>query len=175
MNIDWQSLLVPKTSLLELILRGTLIYLSLFAVLRFLVRRQAGSLSLMDLLLIVLIADAAQNAMASDYKSVPEGLVLCGTLIGWNYFLDWLAFRSPTMRRWLEPEPLALIRNGNIQRKNLRQELITEDELWSHLREQGVRDLKEVQMAWMEPDGMISVIKFKSQNDASPPQRNRPH
>jgi uncharacterized membrane protein YcaP (DUF421 family) len=174
MNIDWQSLFVPKTPLLELVLRGTLIYLSLFAVLRFLVRRQLGSLSLMDLLLIVLIADAAQNAMASDYKSIPEGLVLCGTLIGWNYLLDWLAFKSPTLRRWLEPEPLALVRHGRIQRKNLRQELITEEELRSHLREQGVQDLQQVEIAYMEPDGMISVIKSEpSKNDSPSPPRKR--
>jgi uncharacterized membrane protein YcaP (DUF421 family) len=123
----------------------------------------------MDLLLIVLIADAAQNAMASDYKSVPEGLVLCGTLIGWNYLLDWLAFRSPTLRRWLEPAPLALVRHGRIQRKNLRQELITEEELRSHLREQGVSDLQQVEIAYMEPDGMISVIKAVQGQDGPPP------
>src|SRR5687767_943015 len=94
MSLDWESLLVPTTPLIELILRGTLMYFALLLALRLLVRRHVGSLSLMDLLLLVLIADAAQNAMAAEYRSITEGLVLCGTLIGWNYLLDFLAFRS---------------------------------------------------------------------------------
>jgi uncharacterized membrane protein YcaP (DUF421 family) len=61
--IDWQTLFVPTTPLLELVVRGSAMYLLLLAALRFLVRRHIGSLSLMDLLLMVLIADAAQNAM----------------------------------------------------------------------------------------------------------------
>lgn len=174
MEIDWSALFVPKTSPVELVIRGTLMYLSLFLILRFLVRRQMGAIGLMDLLLIVLIADAAQNAMTADYNSIPEGLILCGTLIGWNYLLDWLAFRSSRLRRWLEPPALPLIRNGRVQRKNLREQLITEEELRSHLREQGVLDVKEVQLACMEPDGNISVIKRKLENDDRPTIRNRP-
>ena len=71
MAIDWQTLLIPKVSLVELIIRGSVMYLMLFTLLRVLGRRHMGSLSLMDLLLIVLIADAAQNAMASNYRSLP--------------------------------------------------------------------------------------------------------
>src|SRR5262245_46204776 len=113
---DWRNLLVPQTSLLELVLRGTLMYLGLLIALRVLVRRHVGSMSLMDLLLMVLIADAAQNAMAAEYKSVSEGFVLCGTLLGWNYFFDWLAYRSPTFQKLLEPAPLPVIRDGTMLR-----------------------------------------------------------
>jgi hypothetical protein len=94
MTLNWHQLLIPETSLLEFVVRGSVMYLMLLFALRVLVRRHIGSLNLMDLLLIVLIADAAQNAMAAEYRSISEGLVLCGTLIAWNYLLDWAAYKS---------------------------------------------------------------------------------
>jgi len=149
-------------------------YLVLLAMLRVLVRRHIGTLSLTDLLVLVLIADAAQNAMASEYRSLPEGIILCATIVGWSYVLDWLSFRYKWVRRLLEPAPLPLIRDGKLQRRNLQQELITMDELNSQLREHGITDSKEVKVAYLEPDGQISVIKMhddKSDNDESPKRR----
>jgi uncharacterized membrane protein YcaP (DUF421 family) len=124
-----------------------------------------------DLLLMVLIADAAQNAMASDYRSITEGVVLCATLIVWNYLLDWLAYHSRLVQRLLEPSPLPVIRQGVIQRKNLRQEFITEDELRGQLREQGIVDLAEVEMACIESDGGVSVIKRDGEQQAKPKKK----
>lgn len=158
MFVDWPAVFGVQIPLLELVVRGTAMYLILFAALRILVRRHIGSLSLMDLLLMVLIADAAQNAMAADYQSITEGVVLCGTLIGWNYFFDWLAYRFPAFQRLLEPPPLPVIRNGQFLRRNMRQELITMEELLSQLRQQGVTDVKSVKVAYIESDGGLSVI-----------------
>lgn len=158
MEIDWETLLIPRMSLLELVLRGSLMYVILFGLLRILVRRHVGAFNVTDLLMIVLIADAAQNAMASEYRSIPEGVVLCATIIGWSYLLDWLAFRFPSLRQWLEAPPLPLIRHGRFQRRNMRQELITEDELVSQLRQQGIEDVKHVKAAFLEPDGQFSFI-----------------
>jgi uncharacterized membrane protein YcaP (DUF421 family) len=89
----------------------------------------------------VLIADAAQNAMAVEYRSLTEGAVLCGTLIGCNYLLDWLAYRFPMLQKVLEPAPLPVVRNGRLLHRNMRAELITKDELLSQLRQQDVTDL----------------------------------
>lgn len=157
MNLDWERLFVPQTPLLELVLRGTVMYFALLAALRMLVRRHIGSLSLMDLLLMVLIADAAQNAMGDDYHSITEGLLLCGTLIGWNYLLDFLAYRYRTVEKLLEPSPLPIVKHGRLQRRNMRQEFLTEDELLSQLRQQGVEDYRTVELACIEPDGGISI------------------
>jgi len=77
----------------ELILRGSLIYWFLFFLFRFILRRDAGSVGLADILVIVLIADAAQNGMAGEYKSVSEAFVLIGTIAGWNFWIDWMSFR----------------------------------------------------------------------------------
>jgi uncharacterized membrane protein YcaP (DUF421 family) len=85
--------------------------------------------------------------------------------MAWSLFLDWLAYRFKSLRPWLEPSPLPLIRGGKLQRRNMRQELITADELTSHLREHGITDVAEVRMAYLEPDGQISVIKNDHQPD----------
>ena len=66
-NIDWRQMFVPQSSILEMVVRGTLMYLGMFVLLR-VFRRQAGSVSIADLLLIVIIADAAQNGMAGEAK-----------------------------------------------------------------------------------------------------------
>jgi uncharacterized membrane protein YcaP (DUF421 family) len=156
-QIDWQSVFIPSLHLGEIVLRGTVVYLFLFVLLR-LLRRGAGAIGISDLLVVVLIADAAQNAMASEYKSITEGLVLVTTIVFWDYFLDWLGYRFPPVRRLLRPSPLLLIKDGRIQRHNLRREMITEEELIEHLREQGVESVAEVKESHIEGDGHISVI-----------------
>jgi uncharacterized membrane protein YcaP (DUF421 family) len=157
-EIDWQGALVPTMSYLELILRGSVMYLFILAVMR-LFRREAGALSIADLLVIVLVADAAQDAMTGTYRSLPEGLVLVGTIFAWNYLLDWLGFRYRWAHRLLHPAPLLLVEDGRINRRNLRAELLTMEELLSHLREDGVEDVSEVRRCYLEPDGHLSVIR----------------
>lgn len=93
-----------------------------------------------DLLVVVLIADAAQNAMASEYKSITEGAILVLTIIFWNYAVDWLGFRFPALQRLTRP-PLLLIKDGEMLFRNMRQEMITTEELNSQLRQQGCRAL----------------------------------
>lgn len=156
--VDWAKLFVPSYSILETIIRGTVTYIVLFMFLRIL-RRETGTLNITDLLVVVVIADAAQNAMAGEYKSITEGIILVATIMFWDYLMDWLSFRFPAIRRLLRPSPLLLIKDGEIQRRNLRQEMITIDELMSSLREQGIEKISEVDKAFLEGDGKISVIK----------------
>jgi uncharacterized membrane protein YcaP (DUF421 family) len=158
LEIDWISVFAPATPIAEVVLRGTLVYLFLFVVLR-VMRHQAGALNITDLLLVVLIADAAQNAMGSAYTSVTEGAILVATIAAWDYALDWLGFHFPKTRRFIRPEPLPLIRDGVMLRRNMRQQLITEEELMTQLREQGVDRVGDVRRCWLEGDGRVSVIR----------------
>jgi uncharacterized membrane protein YcaP (DUF421 family) len=112
-----------------------------------------------DILVLVIIADAAQNGMSGEYKSVTDGAILVGTIVAWDYVIDWLNYNVPALRGWLEPPPLPLVRDGRILRRNLRHEFVTEDELQSKLREHGIDDVRQVAKAYMEPDGEVSVIK----------------
>ena len=143
---------------LELVLRGTLIYWFLFLMFRFVLRRDVGSVGIADVLLVVLIADASQNAMAGGYDTVAEGGVLVLTLMGWNWLLDWATFRFDAVRRFAEPRPLLLVRHGRVLHRNLRQEFLTLDDLQSQLRQNGVSALSDVRTAFMESDGRFSVI-----------------
>jgi uncharacterized membrane protein YcaP (DUF421 family) len=157
--MDWKSIFFPDVPLLEVILRGSIMYISLFVLLRVILKRQSGSLGMTDLILITLIADASQNAMAGEYKSISDGIVLVSTIIFWSYALDWLSYRFPWFSRLIEPPPLPLIQNGRLLRRNMRRELITEEELMSHLREQGLDDVEKVKKAYIESDGRISVVQ----------------
>ena len=159
--VDWERLLMPGTPLLEIVTRGTVVYLSLFLLLRFVFRRESGTPRISMLLLLVILADAAQNAMADDYTSVTDGLLLVMTLMAWNYALDWLASRIRWLGSLVHPPPLPLVRNGRLLRRNMREEMMSEEELWSQLRLQGVQELGEVRLAQMEGDGKISVVRAK--------------
>jgi uncharacterized membrane protein YcaP (DUF421 family) len=117
---------------------------------------------------IVLLGDAAQNAMADETRSVADGLVLIGTIVFWAYFLDWLSFRFPLFARVLSPPPLLLVKDGRMLRRNMRKQFISEDELMSQIRQHGLKDLREVKAAYLEGDGPISVIKQVSEAEAPP-------
>jgi uncharacterized membrane protein YcaP (DUF421 family) len=159
MSVEWSELFGLSVSPLEMIVRGTAMYWFLFLLFRLVIRRRVGAVGISDILLLVIIADASQNAMSGDYQSIGDGFILVATIVGWNYFIDWLTYLSPALQKLLEPPPLLLIRGGSLLRRNMRHELISEDELRSKLREHGVTDAAQVREAYMEPDGQITVIK----------------
>lgn len=82
-----------------------------------------------------------------------EGLILVTTIVVWDYLLDWVGYKFSPVRRLLRPSPLLLIKDGRIQRRNLRREMITEEELIEQLREQGVETVEEVKKSYIEGDG----------------------
>jgi uncharacterized membrane protein YcaP (DUF421 family) len=166
-HLDWRTLVIPTVSVAEMILRGSLMYLFLLGCLRFL-RRETGVIGITDLLVVVLIADAAQNAMSRDYTSVTDGVILVATIFGWDYLLDWAAYRFPRLQQLLRPAPLPLVKNGRVVRQNLQRELITEAELMSQLRLKGIDDVTQVQKAYLEGDGSVSVISKASPSTNAP-------
>lgn len=156
--IDWHGVFFPVMPLAEMAVRGTLVYFALFLMLRILPRRELGSMGPADLLMIVLIADAAQNAMGAEYRSVTEGVVLVATILFWSWALDWLDYRFPELQL-IGATPIALIRNGRLVRRNLRKQRITEEELMGQLRQHGVSTIAEVNQAQVEGDGRLSVVR----------------
>lgn len=162
MDVDWTALFTFSVPPLELVVRGTLTYLFLFCLFRFVVRRDAGALGLSDLLVLVIIADAAQNAMAGDYTSIVDGMTLIGTIIGWNYILNWLSFRYLWFRRFALAPPICIIKDGVKQEAALRRELISDEELRAMLHEHEVDDIAQVRRAWLEPDGQLTVLRRRA-------------
>jgi uncharacterized membrane protein YcaP (DUF421 family) len=173
MEIDWKSIFIPDVPLVEIFVRGSITYISLFVLLRVVLKRQTGSIGITDLLLFTLIADAAQNAMSDSYTSFTDGFVLVATIIFWNYLFDWLSYKFDWFSRLIEPRPLLLIKDGQLLRKNMRKELISENELMSQLREQGLDDPSQVKEAYMESDGQFSVVQKKERQHPKPKRKER--
>jgi uncharacterized membrane protein YcaP (DUF421 family) len=173
MELNWQELFSFTVPPLELFVRGSLIYWFLFIVFRTVLKRDVGAVGVADVLLLVLVADAAQNAMAGEYKSVTDGLVLVSTILGWNLLLDWAGYRFACIHRLVQPRELCLVRNGTIMHRNLRREMLTEEDLRSKLRTQGIDDISEVRAAYMESDGQISVLRRKPDKDPAKTSKRR--
>jgi uncharacterized membrane protein YcaP (DUF421 family) len=169
-ELDWQQMLVPSKSILEIVVRGTMIYLVLFVTMRFLPRRTIGGMGPSDLLVVVLIADAVQNGMSDSYESVTEGVALAFTIFFWAYVIDWLDHRFP---HWnlAEGRPLLLISNGQLQQQALKRQKITEDEVMSQLRQHGLDSPRDVVSAFLEGDGRISVLTHLPRAEEPPGQQ----
>jgi len=161
MSIEWSELFGLSVSPLETIVRGTAMYWFLFLLFRIVIRRRVGAVGMSDILLLVIIADASQNALSGDYKSITDGMILVATIIAWNMLVDWLSYLSPALEKVLQPPPLLLVERGRVLHKHLRHEFVSEEELRAKLREQGVAEYAEVEKAHMESDGQVSVIKRK--------------
>jgi uncharacterized membrane protein YcaP (DUF421 family) len=157
------ELFAVHVSVPELVLRGTLVYWLLFLIFRFILRRDVGAVGIADILLLVIVADAAQNAMAGGYDTVTEGAILA-----WNWLLDLLSFHFKPVRRFATPSRLTLVTRGTLNRRNMRREYITLEELQEKLREQGIEELSEVKAAYLEGDGQISVIRIDGQPQRKP-------
>jgi uncharacterized membrane protein YcaP (DUF421 family) len=158
----------------EILLRGSAVYLSLFAIFRFVVHREVGAVGIADILVIVLVADAAQNAMAGEYRTISEGLILVATLVFWNVLFDWAAYRFPWFARFAEPRAMLLVRNGRYLHRNMRREFVTVDDLKAKLRSFGVDDVRDVAKATLESDGEITVVRRDGATPHKPPHKPPP-
>jgi len=156
---DWASLFGFSVSPIEIVLRGSVVYWVIFTLLRVAGRRDIGSMGVADMLVLVLIADAAQNAMAGEYTSITDGLILVATIVGWTHLIDRLTYAFPRLSNFLSPDRVCLVRDGIILVRNLRRESITEEELRAELRLKGVDDLSGVRRVYMESTGEISVLR----------------
>ena len=164
---DWVAVLALETPLMELLARGSILYLVLLLFIRVMPRRTGGELATMDLIFVVLIAEAAGRSLG-DYTSMADGVVLVAVMMGWNYLLNALSFHSALARRLLASPPLQVVRDGQLLRRNMRREYLTEDELMDQLRREGIDDVAAVKAAFVEAEGKITVIP---KDPREPPSR----
>jgi len=157
-------------TLLEIVARTAIIYLAVLVGLRLTGKREVGQMTPFDLVLLILIANAVQNAMTGPDNSVTGGLVAAGTLLILNFLVSRVVFRNRRLRRIVEGTPTILIRDGQLIMKNLASEHMTADELLQALREHGVPRSEEVGLAVLEIDGSISVLRKDEL-----PLKERPH
>lgn len=145
-------------SLLNIAFRSSVVYIFMVASFRIFGKRELSQLSITDLSLVVLISNAVQNAMVGENTSLIGGLTAGVVLFGLNMVVSFLMFRFKPIRNLIQSEPVTLIYNGKILDKNLKDVLLTDDELLAAVREHGVSAIQDVSLAVMEVDGNISVI-----------------
>ena len=149
----------PISVLLTIALRTTVVYLALLLGLRLTGTRQLGQMSTFDLVLLLIISNAVQNAMVGPDTTLAGGLVAAGVLIGWHTVIDRVRRRSRGVARWLSGEGVMLVNHGAVLEEHARRAGISRDDLLQALREHGVSSVTDVRLAVLEPDGAISVIR----------------
>ncbi|MDP9004459.1 MAG: DUF421 domain-containing protein [Verrucomicrobiota bacterium] len=142
----------------EFILRGVIVYFFLIILLRMTGKRQIGQMAPFDLVLLLVLSNAVQNAMNGGDNSVVAGMVSAVTLVGTNWLVGLLTYKSKRIERLVEGRPEVLIHNGKLYEKTLQNTKITHHELMMALRAAGCASVEEVRAAMLEPDGAISVI-----------------
>lgn len=156
--IDWDKMFSLDVSFFDLFIRGTLMYFFLFLVIQTMNRSQSGKMSNSNLLLIVLIADIAQNGIAGNYNSLTSGVILVLTVYFWSFAFNWLGYHFPFFQNLLTPPPIVLVRDGQIITENMRRALVTLNELHEQMRIEGIEDIKKIKLASIEADGSTSFL-----------------
>lgn len=142
----------------EIIVRTVVVYAALLVGFRLTGKRQIGQMAPFDLVLILLIANAVQNAMVGPDASLGGGLIAAAVLLIGNMVLARVRERIPFLRRVVEGDPAVLVADGKVQTENLRHEEIDINELQEAMREHGLASLSDVKMAVLEVDGTISIV-----------------
>ena len=145
-------------SYLDIILRSVSVYLFMVIALRVFGKKELSQLNTADIILILLISNAVQNAMVGDNSSLEGGLIAALVLFIINFILKKIMYNSKAITDLVQDKPKILIHDGIIDFKTLAKLEITSQELEEAIREHGVETYKEVKLSMMEIDGNISVI-----------------
>ncbi|MHB8588667.1 MAG: DUF421 domain-containing protein [Candidatus Dormibacteraceae bacterium] len=138
-------------------LRGIVIYAGLLIALRLFGKREVGQFTLYDLVFILLVANALQPAITGPDTSLVGGFVLIAVLVGTNYLVGRLD-RLPRFHRLFTAAPAIIVRDGKSIPEAMRKEGVDQEEVEMSMREHGIVDMKDVQLAVLEPDGTISIV-----------------
>lgn len=150
---------VLETPLWEIFARGTVVYIAIAVIFRLVPQRQTGNIAPNDMIALVIIGTLAADAIVGDAQTLLDLLLMILVIIFWDYTSNLAEFYFPRFRKVAQHSPTLLIYKGEILKKNLRKEKITEEELLANLRLHGISDLAKVQQAILEAEGEISFIE----------------
>jgi uncharacterized membrane protein YcaP (DUF421 family) len=157
-----QELWTTPQGIALIVVRTLAVYLFILAAFRVSGKREVGQLAPFDFALILLIANAVQNAMVGPDTSLVGGLVAAGVLVATNLILGRLASRNRKVERLLRGQARILVNRGHVHEDALHAESISHEELLQALRENGCATLADCRLAVLEVDGSISVIPHKA-------------
>jgi len=149
---------------LNIIVSSAAVYIFIIIAIRLFGKKELSQLSVMDLVFMLLLSNAVQNAMVGPDSTLQGGLIAALTLFILNYFFKYLIYRFQWFTDIIEGEPVILISEGRIHEKNLRKEHIPINELLEAVREHGLGDVNEVNLAMLEVDGNISILSNDYKN-----------
>jgi uncharacterized membrane protein YcaP (DUF421 family) len=142
----------------ELILRGGVVYVFLLILLRITGKRQVGQMAPFDLVLLLVLSNAVQNSMNGGDNSLVGGLISATTLVGLNFLIGLITYKSKKLEAIIEGRPQVLVHNGKLFEDVMASAKLTHHELDSALRQAGCNCVEEVHSAILENNGSISVV-----------------
>ena len=151
------------------------VYLFILLALRLFGKKEIAQLSVVDLVFVLLISNAVQNAMVGPDTSLLGGICAAGTLFALNGLFKLLTYKFPKLSRLMQGQAVMLIYQGSVIKENLRKTKISAEELEEALREHGVGSAAEVDLAVLEQDGQISVLSndFQSRSKQAGASSNK--
>jgi uncharacterized membrane protein YcaP (DUF421 family) len=152
---------------MEIVIRAMVMFLFLWAVTRAVGRSTLGELSTFELLLYVVMGDLIQQAVTQQDYSVTSGILGISVFALMTVFLSWAQWRFPKTRPAIRGRPVVIIRNGEILTDATRAQRISTTDLMAMGRQEGIRNLAEVELAVLESDGRVSFFT-QSQSEGAP-------
>ena len=149
--MDWQELGMTAA-------RGLLVYVAMLVVIRLLGKRTVGNFTAFDLLVALMLGEVVDEIIYGDV-SLAQGFTAIAVVAAAKYVTAWLTCWKPGLSRILEGKPTELVKNGEVVQRGLREELMNEKEVMAALRLQGVSNVREVKLALLEVDGVVSVVR----------------
>ena len=143
---------------LRIILSSVIVYIFIILMIRLFGKKELAQLSVFDLVFILLISNAVQNAMVLGDNSLVGGLAAAGALFCLNFLLKYLQFRFPKFSKVVQGDAIMLVYHGRMIDKHMRIARVSSDELMEAIREHGVKSISDVDLAILEVDGNISVL-----------------
>jgi uncharacterized membrane protein YcaP (DUF421 family) len=144
---------------MDIVLRGIVVFVFLYGLMRVIGRRELSSLEPFDLILLVVLGDAVQQGLTQDDYSLTGAILAIGTIAILQLVVSYANFRFPRLRPLLDGEPIVIVEHGKTIDKNMRRERVTMEDVMQAARQQNIASLDDVDWAVMETSGAISFIK----------------
>jgi uncharacterized membrane protein YcaP (DUF421 family) len=143
---------------MEIVARAAVMFLFLWMITRIVGRSTLGELSTFELLLYVVMGDLVQQAVTQQDYSVTSGFLAIGVFALFTVLLSWVQWRFPRTRRVISGIPLVVVRRGELLMPALRQQRLSADDISAAARQQGIKDLADIELAVLEADGKLSFF-----------------
>ncbi len=154
---------------MDIVLRGTVIFLALYVLVRLMGKRELGQKTPFELIVLVVIGDLIQQGVTQNDFSLTGAIIAVSTIAFWALVFSWLSYLWPVAERLLEGEPRVIIRDGELLEPNLRRSRLTRSEIESEMRLAGIAGMEDVAWGILEPRGKISFIQRSEEGGEKPP------